>query len=120
MAKYSEQFKLMIVREYQEGKLGYVLLARKHGIQSGTTIEKWVKVFEKFGVDGLMKHPNEVYSVQFKMDVLDYMKNTGASVMNTALHFGITNPPLIAAWNKAFLERGIEALHKPKGRPPMT
>ncbi|MBT2724711.1 helix-turn-helix domain-containing protein, partial [Bacillus sp. ISL-46] len=48
MAKYSEQFKLMIVREYQEGKLGYVLLARKHGIQSRTTIEKWVKVSEKF------------------------------------------------------------------------
>jgi transposase len=121
MAKYSDEFKLMLVREYQEGKLGYNLLAKKHGIKSSTLIKKWVKMFEKLGIDGLMrKRHNDVYSVQFKIDVLDYMKNTGASVMSTALQFAITNPPLITAWNKAFLEGGIEALDKPKGRPPMS
>lgn len=121
MAKYSEQFKLMLVREYQEGKLGYDLLAEKHGIKSDTTIKNWVKVFEKFGMEGLMKkRRKEVYSVQFKKDVLDYVTNTGASVMNTALQFGITNPPLITAWKKVFLEEGIEGLDKPKGRPPMS
>ncbi|WP_412733965.1 transposase, partial [Heyndrickxia sporothermodurans] len=31
MAKYSEKFKLMVVKEYLEGNLGYKLLARKHG-----------------------------------------------------------------------------------------
>ena len=36
MAKYSEEFKLMVVREYQEGKLGYRLLAKKHGMKDHT------------------------------------------------------------------------------------
>jgi transposase len=121
MAKYSEKFKLALVREYQEGKLGYELLAKKHGIKSSTTIKKWVKVYEKYGVEGLiLKQHNEVYSVQFKMDVLDYMENTGASVLNTALHFGLTNPPIITAWKKVYLEGGKEALDKQKGRPPMS
>ncbi|MGX6446438.1 helix-turn-helix domain-containing protein [Neobacillus sp. K501] len=121
MAKYSEEFKLMLVKEYQEGKLGYSLLAKKYGIKSDTSIKKWVKVFEKFGMEGLMsKQHNEVYSVQFKIDVLDYMKNTGASVMDTALQFGLSNPPLITAWKRALTDGGIEALGKPKGRPPMS
>jgi transposase len=121
LAIYSDEFKIMLVREYQEGKMGYDLLAKKHGIKSSTLIKKWVKVFEKLGIEGLMrKRHHNVYSVQFKMDVLDYMKHTGASVMNTALQFGITNPPLITAWKKAFLEGGIEALDKQKGRPPMS
>jgi hypothetical protein len=30
MAKYSEKFKLMLIREYQKGKLGDKLLAEKH------------------------------------------------------------------------------------------
>jgi len=121
MAKYSEQFKLMVVREYQEGKLGYELLAKKHDVKSHNQIKKWVKSFEKFGMDGLSrKRHNKVYSVQYKMDVLDYMKNTGASVLDTALQFGIPSPPLITAWKKTFLEGGIEALGKQKGRPPMS
>ncbi|AYA75720.1 transposase [Bacillus sp. Y1] len=121
MNKYSEQFKLALVREYQEGKLGYYLLAKKHGIKSSTAIKNWVKVYEKYGMEGLMlKKHNDVYSVQFKLDVLDYMKNTGASVMNTALKFGLTNPPLITTWKKVYLEGGLEALDKPKGWPSMS
>ena len=32
MSKYSEEFKLMVVREYRDGKLGAKSLAKKHGI----------------------------------------------------------------------------------------
>lgn len=121
MAKYSESFKLMIVKEYQEGKLGYSLLAKKYGIKSHNLVKKWVKVFEKFGVDGFMKKRNyEVYSVQFKIDVLDYMKKTRDSLMDTALHFGITTTSLISTWNKSFTAGGIEALGITKERPPMS
>lgn len=120
MAKYNEQFKLMLVKEYQEGKLGYDLLAKKHGMKDSTPIKRWVKVYEKFGVEGLKKKQKESYSVQFKLDVLSFMKRTGSSETETALQFGLTNPPIIASWKKAFLEGGAEALDKPKGRPPMS
>jgi transposase len=121
MAKYSEKFKLMIVREYQEGKLGYKLLAKKHNMKDFSPISRWVKVYEKFGEKGLMRKKNkETYSVQFKLDVLNFMKKTGSSETETALQFGLTNPPMLASWKKVFLEGGAEALDRPKGRPPMS
>ncbi|MFT4416073.1 transposase [Fredinandcohnia humi] len=49
MAKYSEQFKVMLVKEYQEGKLSYSLLAKKYGMMDSTPILRWVKAYEKFG-----------------------------------------------------------------------
>ena len=48
------------------------------------------------------------------------MKRTGSSETETALHFGLTNPPMIASWKKAFLEGGAEALDRSKGRPSMS
>ena len=70
---------------------------------------------------GLIKKKHkETYSVQFKLDVLSFMKRTGSSEMETALHFGLTNPTMIASWKKAFLEGGAEALDKSKGRPSMS
>ncbi|MBU7595777.1 helix-turn-helix domain-containing protein [Metabacillus halosaccharovorans] len=121
MTKYSEQFKLMIVKEYLEGKLGYDLLAKKHNIKNSSPIKRWVKVYEKFGIDGLMrKKYKETYPVQFKLNVLSFMKSTGSSETETALQFGLTNPPIIASWKKAFLEGGTEALGRSKGRPRMS
>ncbi|WP_332699516.1 helix-turn-helix domain-containing protein, partial [Halalkalibacter lacteus] len=119
--KYSEQFKLMLVKEYQEGKLGYNLLAKEYGIKSSTVIKRWVKLYEKFGKKGLQrKKGKEGYPVQFKLDVLSFMKRTGSSVMETALQFGLTNPSMITTWKKTLLEDGAEALDRPKGQPPMS
>lgn len=121
MAKYSEKFKRMIVREYQEGKLGYKLLAQKHGVKSHKQIINWVKNYEKFGAEGLMqKKKIESYPVQFKLDVLSFMERTGSSVIETALQFGITNSAMISSWKKAYLEGGAEALDKRRGRPSMS
>ncbi len=121
MAKYSETFKYMVVQEYLSGTLGYVLLAKKYGIKSKVQIQQWVAIYNKFGLEGLSPKINkEVYSVQFKLDVLSFMKRTGASVMETALEFGMTNPPIITSWKRAFLQGGTGALAKQKGRPPMS
>lgn len=121
MAKYSDEFKVMIVREYLAGRLGYNSLANKHGMKSTGQLRAWVSAYQKYGVEGIMRKKNhEVYSVQFKLDVLSFMKRTGASRSETALHFGLTNPPLISSWKKKFLEGGAEALDNLKGRPAMS
>ncbi|QCJ40826.1 hypothetical protein FAY30_02275 [Bacillus sp. S3] len=105
MVKYSEGFKLMLVKEYLAGKLGYRLLAQKYGMKDFTRIMRWVKVYEKLGEKGLMRKKNkESYSVQFKLDVLSFIKRTGSSEADTALQFGLTNPSMISSWKKAFLE----------------
>ncbi|MGM7721032.1 transposase [Metabacillus sp. Hm71] len=48
MAKYSEEFKLKLVKDYLEGKLGYRLLAQKYNMKDSTRILRWVKAYEKF------------------------------------------------------------------------
>jgi transposase len=121
MAKYSEEFKLMVVKEYNEGTLGHKLLATKYGVKAHSQVKRWIDVYKKFGEEGLKrKNHKETYSVQFKLDVLSFMKRTGSSETETALHFGLANPPIISSWKKSFLEGGTEALDRPKGRPPMS
>jgi transposase len=111
----------MVVREYLEGKLGYRALAKKHGIKGKSAIERWVKIYKKFGQKGLANNKsNKRYSVQLKLDVLSFIKRTGSSETEAALHFGITNPAIISSWKKVFLEGGTEGLKSPKGRPPMS
>ena len=122
MAKYSEEFKLHVVIEYLKGNIGYRLLAKKYSIPSKRTIEIWVTAYKAYGKEGLKRKTNhEVYSVQFKVDVLNFMKQTGASYQETAIQFKMNNPSLITNWNKKFLKEGIEGLQeKAKGRPSMS
>lgn len=122
MAKYSDELKLKVVKEYLEGTLGYRLLAIKFGIPGKYQIKRWVRAYKEFGEDGLRRMlTKQVYSVQFKLDILNFMKRTGTSYLDTAIEFNMNNPSLIANWNRIFLKEGIEGLkEKAKGRPPMS
>ncbi|MDN4495634.1 transposase [Ureibacillus aquaedulcis] len=122
MAKYSDEFKLKIVMEYLSGKLGFKRLAQKYDIPNRSVIQGWVRAYKDFGIEGIHKKiKKEVYSVQFKLTVLNFMKQTGASYQDTAIEFNLNNRSIIANWNRKFLEEGIEGLEeKSKGRPPMS
>jgi transposase len=122
MAKYSDEFKLKMVKEYLEGSIGYKLLTKKYGIPNKSQIERWVHAYKAFGKDGLRKKQSKhVFSVQFKLDVLHFMKRTGASYQDTAIQFNMNNPTLIVNWYREFLREGVEGLkEKVKGRPPMS
>jgi len=122
MSKFSTEFKLKVAKEYIDGSLSYMRLAKKYDILSDRSIKNWVKVYQKLGVEGLKAKPqSSAYSVQFKMDVLHFMKQSGSSSLDTAIAFGITSPTLIWRWNKIFQEKGIEGLKpKPKRCPCMS
>lgn len=122
MAKYSQEFKLKLVKEYENGNLGYKSLAKKYGIPDSSPIRKWVNFYKLYGKEGLSpKKSKEVYPVHFKLDVLQFMKQTGSSYQETANSFGIREYSMIANWNRAFNEDGIEGLKpKQKGRPSMS
>ncbi|MGB2993671.1 MAG: helix-turn-helix domain-containing protein [Paenisporosarcina sp.] len=122
MAKYSDEFKLKVVRAYLEGSLGYTSLAKAFNISTESLLKRWVRAYKEFGEAGLRRiSVKYVYSVKFKLDVLSFMKQTGASYQDTAIQFNMNNPTLIANWNSKFLKEGIEGLiEKVKGRPPMS
>ncbi|MDV2583510.1 helix-turn-helix domain-containing protein, partial [Alkalibacillus haloalkaliphilus] len=116
------EFKLKIVKEYLEGPLGSKLLAKQYGVPNHEQIRRWVNAYKAFGEEGLKrKRSKSVYPVQFKLDVLNFMKQTGASYQDTAIEFKLNNPPLIATWNRIYHQEGVEGLEeKSKGRPPMS
>jgi len=122
VAKYSEEFKMKLVVEYLDGNIGYGSLAKKYNMGSQTPIRDWVKSYESQGMDGLKRRKTKrEYSVQFKLDTIQFMLNTGASYLDTAVHFNLNNPSLITRWMKELHEQGVEGLiPKPKGRPSMS
>lgn len=122
MTKYSSEFKLHVVNEYLQGTLGYQLLAKKSQMSSSCPIKSWVRQYDQNGKSRLESKENQKYTGEFKLNVLNYMKITGASYSQTAIHFEISDIGTIANWNARFLKDGIGALFKPKGRPrnPMT
>ncbi|MBQ4630007.1 MAG: transposase [Clostridia bacterium] len=67
MAKYSYEFKKKIVQEYLDGNGGYEYLAKKYNIAKDTQVMDWVKAYQTFGNDGLMRsRQNNNYSFQMK------------------------------------------------------
>lgn len=47
--KYTDEFKLAVVKEYYEGNLGVRLLARKYNLPSKNYITNWIKHFKEIG-----------------------------------------------------------------------
>ncbi|MEC1177374.1 transposase [Metasolibacillus meyeri] len=122
MGKYSEEFKWKVVQDYLTGTLGFTLITRKYGISDKSIVRRWVRVYKEFGRNGLtVKKKKQFYSVQFKLDVLHFMKQTGASYLDTAIRFKMNNPSVITKWNSTFRKEGIKGLQeKVKGRPSMS
>ncbi|MEH7013872.1 IS3 family transposase [Neobacillus niacini] len=119
MAKFTFDDKLWAVKEYEKGSLSY----RDIGKQLGThhkTIQKWVTLYQAHGETSLRKNYTN-YSAAFKMEVLKYMHDNRASLLETAVKFKIPDPSTISAWRTTVEKEGVEALlPKKKGRPSMT
>ncbi|MBM7635208.1 helix-turn-helix domain-containing protein [Geomicrobium sediminis] len=120
--KYSDTFKEKVVYEYLQGPFGYRRLAKNYNIPSKKIIEEWVQAFRAFGKEGLKRKASKtVYPVQFKVDVLHWMKSNSASLSETATRFGLNRPALISSWKHTVMKEGIAGLEpKPKGRPSMA
>ncbi len=118
MAKYSYEFKLKVVQEYLNNKVGYESIAKKNNIPDKKQVRVWVNAYKEFGSDGLMRsRQNKNYSFQFKLYVVELYLSSEVSYQELALSQGINNPSLIARWVNDFRIAGPDALRsKKKGR----
>jgi transposase len=76
----------------------------------------------KFRVNGLAAFQKTYtnYSVEFKMDVLNYINETGASIEEATLAYNIPASTTVGNWKDLFETHGIDALQpKAKGRQSM-
>ena len=119
MSKYNVEFKLKVVKEYLEGNIGYLSLAKKYNISNKSIIQRWVEAFKNQGYEGLeVKRKNKKYTLEFKLNTVNLYLTGEMSYQNLANELKINNPSIIAIWVKEFREEGIEGLKaKKRGRP---
>ena len=117
MAKYIYEFKKKIVDAYLRGEGSYEYLSSVYGPQK-SDIEKWVKNYQSFGDEGLMRsRQQKKYSFEKKLSVVELYLTNEISYQELAIQEGITNPSLIVAWVSRFRVAGPEALKsRKKGR----
>lgn len=118
MSKYTVEIKLQAVKRYLTGKEGYKSIAQSIGATHSQIIN-WVKLYEAQGEHGFQKDYTS-YSSAFKLDVLNFMIKTGASLRETASTFNISSPSTVYKWEQLLKTKGMDALEpKTKGRPSM-
>jgi transposase len=118
MTKYSLDTKLAAVHAYLDGVESFKQTAQKHNV-STTMLKKWVAKFREHGLSSIQETYTN-YSVEFKMDVLNYIKNMGASIEEATTKFNIASSSTVWQWDQLLETQGIDALHpKAKGRPSM-
>lgn len=119
MSKYTVETKLKAIELYKKG-LGSRQIQCKLNIPSHSTIDRWIILFKKYGKAGLItKRTRKKYSGQFKLEVLNWRKEHNESYQATVLKYGISNTGIIANWQRAYEEGGIDALFIKQGRPTM-
>jgi transposase len=122
MTKYTEQFKLDVVRDYlADGSGGLRAVAQRHGIPSHFTVRKWALAYQLHGDAGLAKKLSR-YSAEFKLSVLHHMWDNQLSMIQAAAKFDIRDHGMVGKWEHAYRAGGIEALaSRPRGKPkPMA
>jgi len=118
MSKYTVEIKLQAVERYLTGNESYKTIAESIGTTKSQVIT-WVKLFEAQGEKGFKKGYTS-YSSRFKLDVLNFMNETGASLRETASTFNISSPSIVYQWEQLLKSKGLDALKsKKKGRPSM-
>ena len=120
MTKYNFLFKQQVIEFYlQNGKNRS--LTRKHFQLAEQTLNRWIKQFNHNGINELeVRGEKQTYSLEFKLSLVQAVKQGKFSAEAACLHFGIANSGVVSQWLQAFEKQGINGLiPKPKGRPTM-
>jgi len=119
MVKYTKAEKIRVALCYLEENKSYSYIAKETGVAK-IRIQEWVAFYKQWGAEIFDKSYTE-YSPELKLEVLQYMAETGASQLDAAVKFRITSRGMIANWKKTFEMQGAEALFpKERGRPRMN
>ena len=118
LTKYTIDEKSNAVLEYLEGKKSYKSIAQERNVGL-SPLKRWVARYLKHGMEGLVSSYTN-YTLPFKLEVLKYMNEYGASINETAVHYNLPSDSTLLNWANQFKEGGIDALKpKKKGRLSM-
>lgn len=109
MSKYSVEFKLEVVKYYEENRCGYETTA-KHFNVGFACVQRWVNKYKVHGVKGLIKNQQQ-YNGKFKQNVVEYMHNNHLSLQETAIHFNLAEDWIVSKWERIYYEEGPQGLY---------
>ena len=118
MAKLNAKQRIQTVIRYLNGIESMQDIAESVGV-TRMILSGWIRLYEAQGPERFLQSYTN-YSAAFKMEVLTYMNETGASSIDAAAIFNITSHGMVRDWKKKFEVGGYDALvPKKKGRLSM-
>lgn len=116
MAKLTAQEKIQAVKAYLEGIEGLKTVAESVGV-SKAILQTWIRQYQHHGEDSFKKSYT-AYSAEYKLRILNYIKEHGTSIREAAAIFNIPTHSLISGWKKQLETKGVDALISRKKRRP--
>lgn len=113
MTKYNLAFKQSLIEESLSAKSVHSV-ALKHGLSS-SMLRRWIKCYETHGEAGLIVKYTH-YDAQFKLNVLQCIKQDGLSDLQACIRFDIRGLSSIKKWKKLYDAGGVEALQPHRAR----
>ena len=110
MSKYSNELKLQVIKYYLEENHSYSECCKKFNIPSHAGIIKWVKRYEMYGIEGILKQKISSYDGNFKQHVVEYMHANHLSAGETANYFRLAGSDRVLKWERIYYEEGPQAL----------
>lgn len=112
MNKYSNEFKLEVIKYYLEGQNSYNKCCERFSIPSATSIKRWVHKYELYGVEGLKKQLTSNYDGKYKQNVVEFKHENHLSATETSNFFKISNASTVLEWERIYYEKGPQGLYR--------
>ena len=112
MSKYSNDFKLKVVKYCLEENHSQSEAERFFNIPKNSRIKIWIQKYREHGVEGLTKHQKSSYSGDFKQSVVEYMHNNHLSATEATVYFNLGDVNVVLKWERIYYEEGPQALYK--------
>ena len=110
MSKYSEEFKLEVIKYCIDERNGVLPTARYFNVDV-KQVKVWCRKYKQHGINGLTKNKTK-YDGKFKIYVVEYMHSNHLSLTETAIYFNLGNHHTVSKWERIYYEEGPQALYE--------
>ena len=111
MSKYSNEFKMKVIEYCINQNHGYMDTEKHFGVNH-EVLRGWVKKYQLYGPEGIVKQQLSSYTGDFKVYVEEYMHNNHLSLAETAFQFRLGNHSIVSKWERIYYEEGPQALYR--------
>ena len=110
MSKYTDKFKLKVVKYCLEGNHSQAEAEKYFNISKNSRIKIWIQKYREHGAEGLIKRQKSSYSGEFKEKVIEYKHSNELSATETASHFRLGSASVVSNWERIYYEEGPQGL----------